>query len=461
MTTADPHPIRRRTSRASVLAAACLALLGAALLVGGLVHAQARGGVAHSIELDGTVDPATERWLDAALDDAEEAGAELMIVRLDTPGGLDSSMRSMVQRILSAELPVVVYVAPQGARAASAGLFVTLAADVAAMAPGTNIGAATPVQIGGGEQDEVLGRKVRNDAAAYVRALAEGRDRNPDLAERMVRDAVSVSASRALERNLVDFVAPDERALLDEIDGFRVAGPGGEVLDTAGLRIERRDTPFQYELMQLLVNPTIASLLLVVGLIGLAIEIFSPGGIAPGVLGAIALVLGLYGTAQLPVTAAGVLLLALALGLIAAETQVASGGILGIGGVVALVAGLLLLYDTDSEVYSVSVPAAIAAGVLLGAFTLLALSKALAARGAPVHGGAEEIVGSRGEVRAPLDPVGQVFVHGSLWRARSADEDAAIGRGERVRVSGVDGLTLTVRPDDSDDDRQDHERSTQ
>lgn len=297
MKTANPSPTTTAPRRPVVVVACLLALLGAALLVAGLVHAQARGGVAHSIELDGTVDPATERWLDAALDDAEEAGARIAIVRLDTPGGLDASMRSMVQRILSAELPVVVYVAPQGARAASAGLFVTLAADVAAMAPGTNIGAATPVQIGGGGQSEVLGRKIRNDAAAYVRALAEGRDRNADLAERMVRDAVSVSASRALERDLVDFVAPSERALLDEIDGFRVAGPGGETLDTAGLRIERREMPFQYEAMQLLVNPTIASLLLVAGLIGIAIEIFSPGAIVPGVLGAIALLLGLYGTA--------------------------------------------------------------------------------------------------------------------------------------------------------------------
>lgn len=434
-----------------------LALLGAVLAVAGLAGAQQRpaGGVAHSIAIDGTVDPATERWLGSALEDAEQQGAALAIVRLDTPGGLDTSMREMVQSILSADLPVVVYVSPQGARAASAGLFVTLAADAAAMAPGTNIGAATPVQLGGGEQDEVLGRKVRNDAAAYVRALAEGHDRNADLAERMVRDAVSVSASRALEAGLIDVVAPDEQALLAELDGLRVSGPKAQVLDTDGLRVERRDTPFQYEVMQLLVNPTIASLLLVAGLIGLAIEIFSPGGIAPGVLGAIAFVLGLYGTAQLPVTAAGVLLLLLALGLIAAETQVPSGGILGIGGVVALVAGLLLLYDTDSEAYSVSVPAAIAAGVLLGGFTLFALSKALAARDAPVHGGAEEIVGSRGEVRAPLDPVGQVFVHGSLWRARGEDESAALDRGERVRVSGVDGLTLTVRPDAGEDEAAD------
>jgi membrane-bound serine protease (ClpP class) len=424
------------------------------LLHDGPLHAQQDPRIAYSFELSGTVDPATERWLAQALEDAEGAGARLAIARLDTPGGLDSSMRSMVKDIVAAPMPVVVYVSPNGARAASAGLFVTQAADVAAMAPQTNIGSATPVQIGPGEEDEVLGRKVRNDAAAYVRALAEGHGRNPDLAERMVRSAANVTAQRARKAGLIDIVAQSEGELLRQLDGFEVRGPKAQTLDTQGLRIQRHEMPFHLEAVQLLVNPTIASLLLLAGLAGVAIEIFSPGGIAPGVLGAIALVLGLYGTAQLPVTAAGVILLLLAVGLLAAETQVPSGGLLGGGGVIALIAGVLLLYDTDSEAFEVSVPAAVAAGVLLGGFTLFAATKGLAARHSRVHGGAEELIGQTGVVRAELHPIGQVFVQGALWRARSADPDVRLAAGRRIEVEAVDGLTLTVRPSHQNDDQQ-------
>ena len=292
----------------------------------------------------------------------------------------------------------------------------------------------------------MLGRKVRNDAAAYVRALAEGHGRNPDLAERMVRDAANVTAGRAREAELIDLVAANERQLLRELNGFDVQGPKAQTLDTDGLRIERHEMPFHLEALQLLVNPTIASLLLLAGLAGIAIEVFSPGAIAPGVLGSIALILGLYGTAQLPVTAAGVILLLLALGLLAAETQVPSGGVLGGAGIAALVAGILLLYDTDSEAFAVSVPAAIAAGVLLGGFTLFAASKGLAARRPRARGGPDELVGEPGVVRTALDPVGQVFVQGALWRARSADPETSLAEGRRIEVKAVEGLTVTVEP---------------
>jgi membrane-bound serine protease (ClpP class) len=270
----------------------------------------------------------------------------------------------------------------------------------------------------------------------------------------MVRDAANVTAERAREAGLIDLVASSERELLRELDGLEVQGPKAQTLDTNGLRIERHDMPFHLEALQLLVNPTIASLLLLAGLAGIAIEIFSPGAIAPGVLGAIALVLGLYGTAQLPVTAAGVILLLLALGLLAAETQIPSGGVLGGAGIAALVAGILLLYDTDSEAFTVSVPAAIAAGVLLGGFTIFAASKGLAARHSRVHGGAEELIGQTGVVRAELHPIGQVFVQGALWRARSADPDVRVAAGRRIEVEAVDGLTLTVRPGNTTDDQQ-------
>lgn len=396
------------------------------------------------IEISGTVDPATQRWLDSALDDAERDGAPLAIVRLDTPGGLDSAMRSMVKRIIDAPMPVVVHVAPDGARAASAGLFLLLAGDVAAMAPQTNTGSATPVQLGGGEQDEVLGRKVENDAAAYVRALAEGHGRNADLAERMVRDAHNVAAPAALERGLIDVIASDTDELLRRLDGFQVRGPKATTLETTGLRAERRDMPLHLEVLQILVNPTVASLLLLAGMIGVAIELFSPGAIVPGVAGAIALVLGLYATAQLPVTAAGIVLLVLALALMVAETQVPSGGILGGGGVAALAVGLLLLYDTDSPAFAVSVPATLGAGAVLGVLVLVAANKGLAARSRPLAGGEHELVGREAEVRTPLTPLGQVFVGGALWRARTANPDLAVEAGDKVEVRGIDGLTLTV-----------------
>ena len=404
------------------------------------------GGVVHSIELTGTIDPATEAWTRKALGEARDRRAALAILRLDTPGGLDTSMRAIVKEVIASPLPVVVYVSPDGARAASAGLFVTQAADVAAMAPQTNIGSATPIRAGPGPGDEVLGRKIRNDAAAYVRALAEAHGRNADLAERMVREAVNVTAADALRQRLVDRVAPSEPELLRRLDGFRVEGPKARTLDTAGLRLERRDMTLSHELRQLLVSPTVAYLLLLAGLVGIGLEALAPGAVGPGALGLVALILGLYGTVQLPVTAVGLLLLAAGVALFLAEAHVQSHGALGLAGVLALVAGGLLLFDTDSDAFRVSVPAAVAAGAMLGAFALFVLSKAVRARAAPVRTGAEELVGLAGTVRVAPDPVGQVFVHGALWRARPADPEAEpLSPGDRVRVESVDGLTLAVR----------------
>jgi membrane-bound serine protease (ClpP class) len=420
----------------------------------GVAGAQQPGsGVARSIELNGTIDPATEGWLDRALGDAADDGDELAIIRLDTPGGLDSATREMVKDIIAAPMPVVVYVSPDGARAASAGLFITEAADVAAMAPQTNIGSATPISIGPGTQDEVLGRKIRNDSAAYVRALAEGHGRNPDLAERMVRDAANVTASEAKRAGLIDVLAQDQRALLEKLDGREIEGPKQQRLETGDLRIEDREMPFQYELLQLLVNPNVAFLLLTVGLIGLAIELFSPGVILPGTLGLISFILGLYGTAQLPVTAAGILLLVAAVALFIAEGHLATHGVLGVAGIAALVLSGLLLYDTDTSALEVSVPVVVVGAVLLGAFFALLIERTIRARREPVRTGWEELVGTEGEVRAALDPVGQVFVEGALWRARLDSGDGSIPVGGRVRVESVDGLTLIVVPAEKQPER--------
>lgn len=432
---------RLRLALSGLLAAA--GLLG--LAAGGA--AQDDGGTAVSIELPGTVDPATERWLGEALEDAADEGAEIAILRIDTPGGLDTSMREMVQDITAAPMPVIAYVSPDGARAASAGLFVVQAADVAAMAPQTNIGAASPVSIGGGDVDDVLGQKIENDAGAYVRALSEGHGRNGDLAEEMVTDAVSVTATEALADDLIDVVASSERELLDELDGFEVQGPKAQRLETADLTIEQRDMPLQYDLLQLLVNPTVSYLLLIVGMMGLAIEVFAGGGlIAPGVLGALSLLLGAYGTALLPVTLVGIVLLVAGVALIVAEAHLPTHGLLGAAGAGALVVSGLLLFDTDSDAIGVSVPVVIATGLLIGGFIAFAVQRAVAANREQAKTGWEELIGAVGEVRVPLSPVGQVFVEGALWRARAVDAATTLDRGYRVRVESVDGLTLLVTP---------------
>jgi membrane-bound serine protease (ClpP class) len=263
----------------------------------------------------------------------------------------------------------------------------------------------------------------------------------------MVTDAVNVTAAEAERRGLIDAVATSERELLEELDGFQIEGPKAQRLHTAGLEIEHRDMPLQYDLLQILVNPTVAYLLLLAGLVGLAIELFSGGStIVPGVAGALSLLLGLYGTAQLPVTLVGILLLAGGVALIVAEAHLPTHGILGAAGVAALVVSGLLLYNTDSDALEVSPPVVIATGLLLGGFIAFAVQRTALAHRRPVMTGWEEMVGATGEVRQSLDPVGQVFVEGALWRARPAEEGRSLDRGYRVRVESVDGLTLIVRP---------------
>lgn len=421
------------------------ALIGlAALWAAPSGNAQDESRTAYSLELTGDISPATEAWTAAALEAAADEGAEIAIIRLDTPGGLVDSTREIVKEITAAPLPVVVYVSPDGARAGSAGAYITQAADVAAMAPQTNIGSATPISVGPGSDDEVLGRKITNDAAAYMRALAEAHGRDPELGERMVTEAVNVTAGEALEAGFIDVIASSEDELLGELDGFRVQGPKAQTLETAELEIDSHDMPLRYELLGLVVDPTIAFLLLTVGLIGLAIELFSPGLILPGALGAVSFVLGLFGGSQLPVTAAGVVLLVLAVGLIIAEGQLPSGGFLGAAGVIALVFAGLLLFN-DDEGADVSVPVIIASAIVLGGFAAFLVDRTVKARREPVRTGREEMLGISVEVRTRLDPEGQVWAEGALWRARLADEGAApAAPGSLVRVTDVEGLTLVV-----------------
>jgi membrane-bound serine protease (ClpP class) len=452
-----------RSRRLRLLPFGALALVGAALAISPALAApgdRAPSGIAYSIELQATIDPATERWISNALDDAASEDAKIAIIRLDTPGGLSDSMRSIIQDMAAAPMPVVVYVSPNGARAASAGAYITEAADVAAMAPATNIGSATPIAVGPGGGSSDLDRKVKNDAAASMRALASNHGRNPRLAGQLVTKAKNLTAEEAEKAGLIDLVSPDQEALVAALDGFQVKGPKAQTLHTAGLRIENHDMPLQYQLLEILVNPNVAYLLILIGLMGLAIELFNPGLIAPGTIGVISFLLGLYGTAQLPVTATGVLLLVFGVAMIIAEAHLPTHGILGASGVAALIAAGLVLYDTNTSAYEISAPVVILAGLLIGGFLAFAVERAIRARGQPARTGWEEMIGAVGEVREPLDPIGQIFVEGALWRAEltppspgseqaaaeSATDGRPLERGSRVRVESVEGLTLRVRP---------------
>ncbi len=449
--------MRRRRLRIWIWTA--LAFAGAALALSSALSVAsssgAPGGVAYSIQLQATIDPATQKWISSALDDAAGEDAKLAIIRLDTPGGLSDSMRSIIEDMGSAPMPVVVYVYPSNARAGSAGAYITEAADVAAMYPVSNIGSATPIAIGPGGESQDLSRKIKNDAAASMRALATAHGRNAKLAQLLVTQAKNLTATEAKRAGLIDLIAPSQKSLLRELDGFHVKGPKAQILHTAGLEISNHDMPLQYQLLEILVNPTVSYLLILLGLVGIGIEIFSPGLIAPGTIGAISLLLGLYGTAQLPVTVVGVLLLLAGVAMIIAEAHLPTHGILGASGVVALAASGLLLYDTHSSAFEISAPVVIVVALLLGGLLAFGVSRAVKARSLPKHTGWEELVGAVGEVRQPLDPVGQIFIQGALWRARlaSSPEEGSppLERGSRVRVESVDGLTLDVSPAETPD----------
>jgi membrane-bound serine protease (ClpP class) len=406
-------------------------------------------GVAYSIQLQDPIDPATQKWVSSALDDAASQHANLVIIRLDTPGGLSDSMRTIIQDMAAAPMPVVVYVYPNGARAGSAGAYITEAGDVAAMAPVTNIGSATPIAIGPSGESQDLSRKIKNDAAAGMRALASAHGRNAHLASLLVTQAKNLTAQEALKDNLIDVIAPNQQALLNKLNGFRIQGPKKQVLDTSGLQISNHDMPFIYQVLEVLVNPNVAYLLILVGIFGLIVEAFSPGLIAPGTIGLISLLLGLYGSFQLPVSVAGVLLLVAGILMLIGEAYLPTHGILGASGIAAIIASGLLLYDTNTSAFEISPWVVVIVGLILGGALAIVVRKAVQARRAPKKTGWEEMVGAVGEVREPLDPVGQVFVQGALWRADVSGgngDGRVLDRGVRVRVESVEGLTLHVSP---------------
>ena len=423
------------------------------------------------LQVHDAIGPASADFIVRGIARAAAAGAPLVVVRLDTPGGLDTSMRDIIQAILASRVPVAVYVSPEGARAASAGTYILYAAHVAAMAPATTLGAATPVAIGlpGGDRKppadkdgrpasgpadtpkgaaapaDAMTAKQVHDAAAFIRGLAQQRGRNAEWAERAVREAVSLTAAEALREKVVDIVAVDVNDLLAQMHGRRVRVQGADVtLATRGLAVQTVLPDWRQRLLSVIANPSFALILMMLGIYGLMFEFSSPGFGVPGTVGAICLLLALFALQLLPVNFAGLGLILLGLALLAAEVLSPSFGVLGVGGIVAFIAGGLLLFDRDIPGFGVPLPLILGLAASSAALVLLGGSMALRARRRPVVSGAEEMVGAEGVVIGPADGGAWVQVHGERWRATGT---GALVPGQRVRIVGLQGLTLQVRAD--------------
>jgi len=389
--------------------------------------------------LDNDINPVTQDFLQDQVRRAEEDGYDALVVELDTPGGLGSSMRNIVKTFLASDVPVVVYVSPGGSSADSAGAVIGEAADVLAMAPQTNIGSSTPITTSGEDFSKDLRRKVVNDAAAYISELAREHGRNAEAAEAMVRTAANFGAREAAAKNVVDLIAPTLPALLEEIDGT-VTKPKGLTLRTAGATVETTEMSRWQRALDLLIDPNIIALMLSLGVVGLLVELWNPGLVLPGTVGAISLLVGLYGLQVLPVSVAGVLLLLLSLGLFAADAFVPSHGALTLAGAVTFVIGALMLFDPAGPAYQVSLWTALAIAGTLVLLLGVALSRIVKARRNPVEVGVGLLVGEEAEVRRD----GLVAVNGELWRARS-DDGRPLAPGGHVTVEAVgDDLVLVV-----------------
>jgi len=436
--------------------------LAGLLLLGVTASAQTQE-TAMLLEIDGAIGPATGDYIMRGLEKAANESAYLVVLRMNTPGGLDSAMRDIVQAILASPVPVVSYVSPSGARAASAGTYILYASHVAAMAPGTNLGAATPVQIGGGglpglpggkkdnDSDETaektpdaMQHKVINDATAYLRSLAQLRSRNQEWAEKAVREAASLSAEEALSKGVIDLLARDMTDLLAKLNGRQVEIQGVSMtLQTDNLQRVRIEPDWRTRLLSVIADPNIAYLLILIGIYGLLFEFYSPGFVLPGVVGAICLLLALFALQVLPVNYAGLALLVLGIAFMVSEAFVPSFGALGIGGLIAFVIGSILLIDTEVPGYGVSLPLIITFSVISGGFFLGVIGMAIKARERPVVSGQEELIGACGIVQADFETEGRVQIHGESWLAKSA---VPLKRGQTVMVSQIDGLILSVTP---------------
>ena len=393
--------------------------------------------------VEGIIAPSLGDFFVSAIRKAEDGAAHAIVFELDTPGGLDTSMRIIIKEILRSPAPVIIYVSPSGARAASAGAFITIAAHVAAMAPGTNIGAAHPVQMGGGEADEEMTRKIENDAAAYIRGLAERRGRNAIWAEDAVRKSVSATATEALRLKVIDVVAENRADLLAKIDGRTVeTGAGKITLKTKTAKIVEVEMGLRDKVLSVISNPTIAYILLILGMAGLYFELSTPGAILPGVLGGICLILAFYAFQTLPINYAGLLLIILGVILFIAEVMVVSHGILTIGGIAAMILGSLMLIDSPAPFLQISLSAILGVTAATTAFFVFAIGAVFRAHRRQPATGREGLVGQAGVARTRLNPDGLIFIRGEIWNATCAE---GVEPGEQVQVTSVAGLKLKVK----------------
>jgi membrane-bound serine protease (ClpP class) len=393
---------------------------------------------------EGVINPVAAEYLHDALSFAETVGAQTLVVRLDTPGGLDTSMRLIIKDFTGSQLPVVVYVAPSGGRAASAGVFITLSAHIAAMAPGTNIGAAHPVAMGGGEMDKTMKEKVENDSVAYIKSIAERHGRNVAWAEDAVRKSVSVTENEALGLKIIDLVAEDLPALLTKLDGRKISmGAGTVILRTKDAAVREFPMGWRLEMLKTLSDPNIAYVLMTIGTIGLLAELYNPGAILPGIVGAISLILAFYSFQSLPVNYAGVLLMLLGVVLFILEISVTSYGLLAIGGVISMILGSLMLIKAEAPFLKISWAVIVPVVTMAAGLTLLIVGMGIRAMRRRPLTGSEGMVGLVGVAKTSMAPQGKILVHGELWDAIS---DQPLQPGDHAEVTRLEGLMLYVKP---------------
>lgn len=398
------------------------------------------------LKIDGAITPPMSKYIIRVIDEAIANKAQAVIMEMDTPGGLDKSMREIIQKELSSYIPIIVFVSPPGARAASAGAYIAMAADIVAMAPGTNIGAATPVQLGGmpeGETSTTMEKKIVNDAAAFMQSLAQKKGRNVQWAEDAVRKARSSSAEEALKLGVIDLIANDLQDLLNKLDGREVFKNGEKfVLKTKGAPISKQNMNWRERLLLLLTDPNFAYLLLLLATYGIIFELSNPGAILPGVVGAIALILALYSLAILPINWAGLALMVLGIGFLLAEVKAPTHGLLGVGGAISFLIGSIMLFENVGY-RKISLGLILSMTILTTLFFLFVVAAGIKAQFRAKAVGRETIVGKIAEARSDLNPNGLVFLEGELWRAESTE--GFIEKGSKVRVVAMRGLTLQVK----------------